>query len=260
MPAYESFARVYDELMDDVPYDQWARTIRQMLLCRGISDGLMLELGCGTGRMMKIMSDYGYDMIGVDSSLEMLEIAREKAGDDCEGLLYLHQDMREFELYGTVRSVISVCDSINYIISPEDLAGVFRLVSNYLDPGGFFIFDFNTEYYYESLVGDAVIAEDREEVSFIWYNDYDKERHLNTIDLSVFVREADGRYRKFNEQHIQRGYTLAGIRQLLTESGLDFLDAFDGYSDRKAGNSSSRIVVLAQEKDKRIRQKAEGGI
>ncbi|MBQ9156693.1 MAG: class I SAM-dependent methyltransferase [Eubacterium sp.] len=250
MSSYENFARVYDELMDDVPYEAWADQIQKLLEKYGISPGLMLELGCGTGRMMEMMGRKGYDMIGVDSSVEMLQIAREKVKPGDDSFLYLLQDMRSFELYGTVGAVISICDSINYITRKEDLGEVFRLVNNYLDPGGVFVFDFNTDDKYRSI-GDSIIAEDREDVSFIWYNDYDEENQMNYIDLSVFVREEDGRYQKYTEEHIQRGYTLEEIRRLIEKSGLRFLGAYDGYSDREAREDSERIVVVAGEYGKR---------
>ncbi len=250
MSSYESFAQVYDELMDEVPYGIWAERINCILCSYGIHDGLMLELGCGTGKMMECLSEYGYDMIGVDSSIEMLQIAGKKAVLSGKDFLYLHQDMRSFELYGTVKSVICVCDSINYITSPGDLIQVFRLVNNYLDPGGIFVFDFNTEFKYRDMIGESVIAEDREDVSFIWFNEYDQEEHLNYIDLSVFIREEDGRYRKFVEEHIQKGYTLEDMTAMIRDSGLTVLSCFDGYTDKKAEPDSERIVIVAREKGK----------
>ena len=212
MGSYENFARVYDELMDNVPYEEWAQFILNLLQDRKITEGLVLELGCGTGKLMTLLGKAGFDMIGVDNSVEMLQIAREKTSQD---FLYLLQDMREFELYGTVKAVISVCDSVNYITKKEELRKVFQLVNNYLDPEGLFIFDFNTEYKYRELIGETVIAEDREDVSFIWFNEYDEESHLNDIDLKVFVQEEGNIYQKFQEEHIQRGYTLDEIKQLL---------------------------------------------
>ena len=208
MGSYENFARVYDELMDNVPYEEWAQFILNLLQDRKITEGLVLELGCGTGKLMTLLGKAGFDMIGVDNSVEMLQIAREKTSQD---FLYLLQDMREFELYGTVKAVISVCDSVNYITKKEELRKVFQLVNNYLDPEGVFIFDFNTEYKYRELIGETVIAEDREDVSFIWFNEYDEDSHLNDIDLKVFVQEEGDIYRKFQEEHIQRGYTLDEI-------------------------------------------------
>ena len=196
MGSYENFARVYDKLMDNVPYEEWAQFILNLLQDRKITEGLVLELGCGTGKMMTLLGKAGFDMIGVDNSVEMLQIAREKTSQD---FLYLLQDMREFELYGTVKAVISVCDSVNYITKKEELRKVFQLVNNYLDPEGLFIFDFNTEYKYRELIGETVIAEDREDVSFIWFNEYDEESHLNDIDLKVFVQEEGDIYQKFQE-------------------------------------------------------------
>lgn len=248
--AYGSFAYVYDIFMDNVPYEEWAQFILNLLQDRKITEGLVLELGCGTGKLMTLLGKAGFDMIGVDNSVEMLQIAREKTSQD---FLYLLQDMREFELYGTVKAVISVCDSVNYIIKKEELRKVFQLVNNYLDPEGLFIFDFNTEYKYRELIGETVIAEDREDVSFIWFNEYDEESHLNDIDLKVFVQEEGDIYRKFQEEHIQRGYTLDEIKQLLEESGLIFLEAYEEYTTQAPQPDSGRIVVVAQEHGKNRR-------
>ena len=250
MGSYENFARVYDELMDNVPYEEWAQFILNLLQDRKITEGLVLELGCGTGKLMTLLGKVGFDMIGVDNSVEMLQIAKEKTSQD---FLYLLQDMREFELYGTVKAVISVCDSVNYITKKEELRKVFQLVNNYLDPEGLFIFDFNTEYKYRELIGETVIAEDREDVSFIWFNEYDEDSHLNDIDLKVFVQEEGDIYRKFQEEHIQRGYTLDEIKQLLEESGLIFLEAYEEYTMQAPQPDSGRIVVVAQEHGKNRR-------
>ena len=170
MDAYTSFAAVYDTFMDNIPYEEWKAYLEELLTEYHVQDGLVLDLGCGTGTMTELLAADGYDMIGVDNSEEMLEIARDKQIQSGHGILYLLQDMREFELYGTVRAVFSICDSLNYITDPQELKQVFRLVNNYLDPGGIFIFDFNTEYKYREVLGDQTIAESREECSFIWDN------------------------------------------------------------------------------------------
>ena len=152
MEAYTSFASVYDTFMDNVPYNKWGKYIRDMLGRYGVTEGLVLDLGCGTGTMTEILAGYGYDMIGVDDSEDMLELAMDKRLKSGHDILYLMQDMREFELYGTVKAVVSVCDSVNYMTEPEDLKEVFRLVNNYLDPGGIFLFDFNTDYKYREVM------------------------------------------------------------------------------------------------------------
>ena len=170
MDAYTSFAMVYDMFMDNIPYDEWCKYLLELLHKHNVSSGIMLELGCGTGSVTRRMADAGFSMIGIDNSEEMLSIAREHEED--KGILYLLQDMTEFELYGTVNAVISICDSMNYITDEEELLEVFRLVNNYLEKDGVFIFDMNTEYKYKELLGDNVIAESREEGSFIWENTY----------------------------------------------------------------------------------------
>ena len=255
MEAYTSFASVYDTFMDNVPYGEWGTYIHSLLCRYGVKDGLVLDLGCGTGTMTEILAGYGYDMIGVDNSGDMLELAMEKRLASGHDILYLLQDMREFELYGTVRAVVSVCDSVNYITEPEELAEVFRLVNNYLDPGGLFLFDFNTEYKYREVMGDCTIAEDRGDCSFIWDNCYYEEEKINEYDLTLFIREGSddngALYRKYRETHFQRGYILEEIRELLSSAGLVFQAAYDMDTGEAAWEKSERICVIARECGKR---------
>ena len=160
MESYGRFAGIYDVFMDNVNYREWADYIIETLAQDGIRDGLVLELGCGTGTVTEMLADAGYDMIGIDNSEEMLAEAMEKRAESGHDILYLLQDMQDFELYGTVRAVISVCDSMNYLTDEEDLEYLFALVNNYLDPGGLFIFDMNTVHKYRDVIGDTTIAED----------------------------------------------------------------------------------------------------
>ena len=193
-------------------------------------------------------------MIGVDNSVDMLEIAIEKKEEEGQDILYLLQDMREFELYGTVRAVVSVCDSMNYITDEEDLLEVFRLVNNYLDPGGIFIFDLNTEYKYEEILGDTTIAEDREDASFIWDNYYDHEEQINEYDLALFIpvdKDGETLYRKYEETHYQKAYSLEKIKELLAEAGMEFIDAYDAFTRNPVKEDSERIYILAREKEKK---------
>ena len=254
MSSYESFARVYDLFMDNIPYEEWCAYLTGLLQEYGVTDGLVLELGCGTGNMTQLLAQKGYDMIGVDNSMDMLEIAMEKKEEEGQDILYLLQDMREFELYGTVRAVVSVCDSMNYITEAEDLLKVFRLVNNYLDPGGIFIFDLNTEYKYEEILGDTTIAEDREDASFIWDNYYDPEEQINEYDLALFIPvEKDGEtlYRKYEETHYQKAYPLEKVKELLSKAGMEFIDAYDAFTRNPVKENSERIYILAREKGKK---------
>ncbi len=250
MEAYSGFAQVYDLFMDNVPYEEWCRQLVALLKEHGIEDGLVLDLGCGTGSMTELLAGAGYDMIGVDNSEEMLELAMEKKAASRLDILYLLQDMRDFELYGTVRAVVSVCDSMNYILERRELEQVFRLVNNYLDPGGIFIFDMNTEYKYRQM-GNETIAENREDGSFIWDNFYDEEERINEYDLAVFVKEGDrGLYRKYEETHYQRAYSPAEMTAAAEAAGMEFLAAYDGFTGEAPREDSERICMVFREKGK----------
>lgn len=251
MEAYTSFAAVYDTFMDNIPYEEWEKYLKSLLYEYGVREGLVLELGCGTGNMTEILAQSGYDMIGVDNAEEMLEIAIEKRMKSGLDILYLQQDMREFELYGTVKAIVSVCDSVNYILEEEELEEVFRLVNNYLDPGGVFIFDFNTVYKYREILGDQTIAENREECSFIWDNYYYEEERINEYELSLFIQEGDSElYRKYQETHFQKAYDLETMKRLITQSGLEYITAYDAFTKEAPTRVSERIYVIARERGK----------
>lgn len=257
LEAYTSFAAVYDTFMDNVPYGEWADYLHGLLQEYQIEDGLVLDLGCGTGTMTELLAGYGYDMIGVDNAEDMLEIAFEKRTESAHEILYLLQDMREFELYGTVRAVVSVCDSINYITEAEELEQVFRLVNNYLDPGGMFIFDFNTEYKYREMLGNQTIAEERDECSFIWDNYYYEEEGINEYELTLFIKDDELSQecgqdvcRKFQETHFQRAYSLEEMKTALERAGMDYVAAYDAFTRDAPHENSERIYVIAREHGK----------
>ncbi len=247
--AYGEFAGVYEALMDNVPYDIWFDRIRELLDQDGIRDGIVAELGCGTGSMTRRLASAGYDMIGIDASPDMLEQAREYSGEDPEGILYLMQDMRSFELYGTVRSVVCCCDSINYITEPEEVGEVFRLVNNYLDPRGLLVMDFHTPYYYGTVLSERTITEVREDVAMIWENE-EAEDGRHRIYLTVFEEQEDGSYERFEEVHEQRGYSMEMLRQLAESAGLVDIHFYDGYTEKPATEQSERIVMTAREHGK----------
>ncbi len=249
MQAYTGFSTVYDLFMDNVPYDDWADYLVKLFDMYGLEKGLLLDLGCGTGSMTRRMAKKGYDMVGIDLSEDMLSIAREANMEDESSILYLCQDIREFELYGTVSGIYSVCDTMNYIITEEDLIKTFTLANNYLDKNGLFIFDIDTPYAYEKVLGDRTIAEDRDEASFIWENRYYKDDMINEIYLSLFIQEDNGLYRKYEETHYRRAYSLEKIRELLEEAGMEWVTAYDNLTFDQPRDDSERLYIIAREKE-----------
>ncbi|MCM1088712.1 MAG: class I SAM-dependent methyltransferase [Muribaculaceae bacterium] len=264
MSPYTDFAEVYDTFMDATPYQEWCAFLMELL--RRYSEtpasqenallqqerNSILDLGCGTGTLTGLLAAEGFDMIGIDNSPDMLRIAMEKREQQNLDILYLLQDMREFELYGTVGAVVSVCDSINYLLEEEDILATFFLINNYLYPGGLFLFDFNTVYKYEQVIGDNTIAENREDCSFIWENYYHAEEEINEYDLTVFVKnDKKGElFRRFQETHYQRGYRLEQMKALLKKAGMAFVTALDGDTHGEVRKESERIIVVAREQGK----------
>lgn len=263
MEAYQDFAYVYDKFMDETPYEEWAERLDVLIKeyglsqpCREAKDvleaekNLVVDLGCGTGTLTELLYQKGYDMIGVDNSESMLGIAMDKKAESGSEILYLLQDMRELELYSTVGTVVSVCDSVNYILEEEELLEVFSLVNNYLYPGGIFIFDFNTDYKYREIIGETTIAENREDCSFIWENFYEEDNCINQYDLTIFVQEKEDYFRRFTETHFQKGYTVAQIEKLLEQAGLRLVKMMDADTNGKVTAQSERVLVVAAEQGK----------
>lgn len=245
MEAYTSFAQVYDMFMDNIPYDEWCEYLIKMLKKYGVDEGLVLELGCGTGSVTRRLERSNYNMIGIDNSEDMLSIAREKGPDS---ILYLLQDMTEFELYGTVNAVVSICDSINYILEEEELLKVFKLVNNYLEKDGVFIFDMNTVYKYKELMGDNVIAENRAEGSFIWENTYYEDEQINEYNLTLYIKDdKENIYNRFEEIHYQRAYSIDRIKNLLEKAGMEFVAVYDAFSWDEPCQESERLYFVAKE-------------
>lgn len=260
MEIYQNFASVYDEFMDNTPYEAWAERLDALIRKYGLSKperdaqglleserNLVVDLGCGTGTLTELMYQKGYDMIGVDVSDAMLNRALEKKERTGSEILYLQQDMRELELYSTAGTIFCVCDSLNYILEEKELEEVFSRVKNYLYPEGIFIFDFNTEYKYREIIGNTTIAENREDCSFIWENYYDPEAQINEYDLTVFVREEEEKFRRFTETHFQRGYSVEWIAALVIRSGMQLVEITDADTGQDVTDKSERIYIVARE-------------
>lgn len=280
MEAYTDFAAVYDTFMDETPYDVWGDFVAGLINKYGVSKpvedapvadedaddngeldpeialsqerNLVVELGCGTGSFTQELKRKGYDIMGIDMSPEMLDLARKKSAEAGLNIMYLEQDMRELDLYCTAGAIVSVCDSINYLLEDEDILTTFRLVNNFLFPKGVFIFDFNTVHKYRDVIGDATIAENREDCSFIWDNYYHPENCINEYDLTIFARcdDEDEIFRRSVETHFQRGFELEEMKELVAKSGLEFVEAIDADTHEAPNGDSERIYIVARESGK----------
>ncbi|MBE6707495.1 MAG: methyltransferase domain-containing protein [Ruminococcaceae bacterium] len=248
--GYESIARVYDKLNAEIDYSAWA-TFIENCFDKFLSErpSLVLDLASGTGRMTRELRARGYDMIGVDGSAEMLSEALEKGS---EGILYLLQDMREFELYGTVGATVCCLDSINYLLDEDDVLSCFKCVHNYLDPDGVFIFDVNSPYKFENIYGnEAYILEDEDESGAIycgWQNEYDEESGICDFYLTLFEEDDDGAYVRSDEHQRERCYSSDTLKRLLADSGFELLGIFADFNFREINGTDDRWYIVARAK------------
>ncbi len=216
---YGEFARIYDKLQS-INYEKYVEYIESIFRKFDKKPELVLDLACGSGTLTCMMAEKGYDMIGLDLSPEMLDIANEKAKEKELDILFINQDMCDFELYGTVDAVICSLDGVNYVTDPEDLKKVFALVKNYLNPDGIMIFDINSEYKLRRILGENTFVEDEEGVFYVWQNEFDEEEKICTFILDIFEEDKDGKYSRFEEYQEERAYSTAELEEIITESGL----------------------------------------
>jgi SAM-dependent methyltransferase len=245
---YGDFAYYYDRLMRDVDYSMWADYVTDIFERFKCRPGLAADLGCGTGSFCLEMAKRGYDMIGIDVSAEMLSIAKQKADSANAGILFLNQDMASFELYGTVVAITCLMDSVNYITYKNDLKRLFRLVHNYLNPGGLFVFDINSPYKFENVLSSNVFCETSEDVSYIWQNSFDKRSGLCRFDLTFFVKEGQY-YRRFEETHYERSYGTDELSRMLRSAGLAVQGIYDAFAFKKPGPKSERIFFVCAKQE-----------
>lgn len=245
--AYEEFARIYDWALDELPYEGWVRYLKKVFQRFDADPKLVLDLGCGTGALTNLMAQNGYEMIGVDLSEDMLAIAKDKAKEQELEVVYLHQDMTELDLYGTVDAVISCGDALNYILDEEDLLEVFRKVNLFLGPGGLFVFDMNTAYKFKEILGNRTYAESREDSAYIWENYYYEDEQINEYEVTVFIENEDGAFRRTKEIHHERAYSVEHIWEMLEKAGLKGLGVYHDNSFEPVSRTTERVYFVAKE-------------
>ena len=239
--SYGEFAFIYDALTDDVEYEKRADYVKKLIDKHFPGKAsLLCDLGCGTGTMCKLMNKRGYDVIGVDSSESMLAVASSKS--EGQEILYLNQDMTEFELFGTVDVFLSMLDSVNYITEPESLDKMFSLVKNYLNPEGIFIFDVNSKFKFENVLSDNTYTYEVDSIFYSWENYYEDE--LLDIYLNFFVENEDGTYNRINEHHMQRYYSDEFIKSLCIKNGFSVEGVYGDLSLDSPCDDCERIFYV----------------
>lgn len=247
---YEGFANVYDHVMNHIPYEVWFDRLKGYLAEHGVMSGLICELGCGTGIMTELFAGAGFRMIGVDNSGDMLALASGKSYETGSDILYLQQDMESFELGEQADAIISVCDSVNYLVQEDALSSVFCQVRKYLKPEGYFIFDMKTAYCYQNIIGNQTWVEQDEEVSYIWENYFYEDSGVNEYMLTIFKKQFDSElYERIEEAHYQKVYEIPHIKKLLEQNGLEIVECFDETFKNEPTESSERIYVVAKIKE-----------
>jgi len=245
MSGYEAFAGYYDRLTDNVDYEKRAAYFYGILREHGGGGGILLDLACGTGSMSVLMAGYGYDVIGVDASGDMLAGAQNKALEQGRGVLFLCQRMQELDLYGTVNAAICTLDSINHLTSVRDVRETFRRVSMFLEPGGVFVFDMNTVYKHRRVLADNAFVYDTGDVYCVWQNQLDESTDTVRITLDFF-EEDGGAYDRTTESFAERAYKTEDVVAWLEEAGLSVLDVFGEMTREEPLPDAERIVIAAR--------------
>ncbi len=247
---YDLIAPIYDLANQELDYSAWADFL-ETVFTRHFGNGrpeLVLDLGCGTGKMTLELARRGYDMTGVDLSVEMLDIAREAAerAELSDRILWLNQDMRSFELYGTVDIAVSCLDSINHLTSKSDLDKCFSLVHNYLNPDGLFVFDINGRGKFRNTYGNTSYVIEEPGRFCVWQNCYNEKSRLCDFYITLFEEDEDGSYLRHDALERERMYTIRSIRSSLGTAGFEFVGAYSDYGFTPANDECDRIYIVAR--------------
>lgn len=243
---YDSFAANYDSLTTDVDYRKRTEYICSLFEKYGKMPALLLDLACGTGGFSNEFAKRGIEVIGVDISPEMLNIAAANSRNLGLDVLYLCQDAAELDLYGTIDGAICCQDSLNHITDYEDLCEVFKKVSLFLEKDGLFIFDLNTLYKHKVILGNNTYVLENEDVFCVWQNEFQEETSSVDIALDFFKETTDGLYERSSEYITERYYSDDEIKAALKDASLQLLDIFEEMTTEKAKNDTQRVFFVTR--------------
>ena len=196
-----------------------------------------------------LLSEKGYDVVGVDASEDMLSQAQEKKMQAASDVIFLCQKMEELDLFGTINGAVCTLDSINHVTDENTVKEIFRRVSLFMEDKGIFIFDINTPYKHREILGNNTFVYDMDEVYCVWQNSTD-EKLLTTINLDIFERDEDDEdvYYKYSEQFCERGYELSDIEKWVKEYKFDVIGIYEEMTKLPVKNDTQRAVFVLRKK------------
>lgn len=245
MAAYSDFAALYDLLMDDVDYDGWADYYLRLLERAGVKPTRLCDCACGTGAMSVRFAERGIQVIGSDISGEMLEKAQERARQAGVRVMFVEQDMCALTLPRPVDAVVCACDGVNYLLDDERLNAFFAHAFKAIRPGGALAFDISSAYKLKNVLGNGFFGEERDEVAYLWSNQYDETSDTVTMDLTFFARQKGDLYRRFNEIHVQKAHEAGHIASLLEQNGFINIGIFGDKTFEAPKADEQRVHFLA---------------
>ena len=241
---YNEFAWYYDDLNTAADYDALFAYIHSELAAHGVKDGLLADLGCGTGELTLRLAGTGYDVIGVDRSAEMLSVLREKADEAglADRVLLLRQDILQLDLYGTIRAAVATFDTLNHIGPAERFAKAIEKAAFFMEKGGVFVFDLNTPYKHAAVLGSNTFPLEGEGVTGQWQNRYDPA--AGTVDIGITLTDTDTGHTS-RERFTEYSYPLDFVRECLAQYGFALARVADGEDFGPVRDDSQRWILTA---------------
>ena len=242
---YQAFAELYDELMDDVDYESWADYYTRLLSIYGVRNGKICECACGTGGLTIPLYRRGFQMTGVDISREMLWEAAQKSRKLGIAMPFVQQDMKALNLHRPMDAVLATCDGVNYLLTEEDLLCFFRAAHRAVKPGGALIFDVSTPHKLKNVLCSGLMAEDRENITYMWQNSWNERQKTVSLDLVFFVREKDNQYRRIEEHQRKRAWDEKTLKENLWHAGFRAVSIYGDFTLNSSTDGNQRWHIAA---------------
>ncbi|MBR2571106.1 MAG: class I SAM-dependent methyltransferase [Clostridia bacterium] len=239
---YGELADLYDGLNRDQDPEEWAAYLLRLMALAGVSPRTAVDAGCGTGRIAVAMAQRGIRVTGMDLSERMLWRAQENARRAGVQIPFAQMDMRSIEVHRPVDAVFAACDGVNYLTDNRSVSGFFHSAWKALRPGGVLVFDISSA---EKLAGmdGQLYFQDLDGVSLFWQNAL--EDGILRMELTFFVEQDGGLYRRFDEIHRQRLFRPEALKELLARAGFGRIRVFGDRKEEAPAAGEARLFFLA---------------